>query len=210
MKGSSGGIKTQAIRTPEQEALWGMFEPFLQSMFGGEGAFPMPSPGMFQMPTGAMPTAGWYEGLDPMLRQGIEEPYQRGLNIVGERLQGMGMLGAPSVGASGVAADVMGQYATQAAPRMAMSGWEMLQPQRQALMQQAWMPYQQAMMPYGVAMQGLGQAMPSVVGGATPGQQSIFPDLLSMIGTIAGSYVGGPPGGAVGGSAGSIAGRMWT
>ena len=198
MKGSSGGIRTQTIRTPEQEALWSMFEPFLQSLFGGEGGFPMPSPGLFQMPTGAMPTAGWYEGLDPMLRAGIEEPYQRGLDIVGERLQGMGMLGAPSVGASGVAADVMGQYATQAAPRMAMSGWEMLQPQREALMRQAWLPYEQAMMPYGGAMQSFGQAMPAVVGGAIPGRESMFPALMGMAGQALGGPFGAPIGAAIG------------
>ncbi len=74
------------------------------------------------------PTAGWYSGLDPNVRAGIEEPYMRGMEMMGQQLQGRGAYGAQRAGPSGAAADVMGQYMQKAAPSMAMTGWGMMAP----------------------------------------------------------------------------------
>jgi len=106
------------------------------------GQMPTAQPWQMQAPTmpGAAPTptAGWYGALDPNVRAGIEEPYQRGMKMLEERMQGRGVLGAQRAGMSGAAADVLGQYMQQAAPSMAMTGWGMMAPGQLAQAQAGW------------------------------------------------------------------------
>jgi len=94
-----------------------MAQPGTQPTWGGVQAAQAPAP-----------TGGWYGNLDPNVRAGIEEPYQRGMEMLEERMQGRGTLGSQRAGMSGAAADVLGQYMQQAAPSMAMTGWGMMAP----------------------------------------------------------------------------------
>lgn len=109
---------------PQQQELWNMLMPVLQQGFGG----------------GMSPTGNWYQNLDPTIRAGIEEPYMRGFEMLGNQMGGWG--GNPRAGWSGAAGDVFGQYAQQAGQGMAQTGWNMM------------------MQPYQMAGSLLGASMP--------------------------------------------------
>jgi len=127
------------LQSPQQQEMYGMMQPTMQNLFTQGG------------PT---PTAGWYGGLDPNIRAGIEEPYMRAMDMMRNQLAGGGQLGAPRAGMSGAAADVFGQYMQQAAPAMAQTGWNMMMPGM--------------MMPYQMAGMMMPQMMPDMLVGHTP------------------------------------------
>jgi len=147
----------QEYQSPQQAQMYGQMLPSIQNMYGGNmpsptlanmGGAPSYSPvGTGQVPqwggvqtpqapsyspvgTGQvpMPSAGWYNNLDPNIRAGIEEPYMRSMDMMRNQLGGGGMLGNQRAGMSGAAADVYGQYMQQAAPAMAQTAWGMMQP----------------------------------------------------------------------------------
>jgi len=201
----------QHVMTPQQEALWsglggGMGGGLLSNMMMGQmpqaqaAQINFPEPTLQAVP-GAQPTAGWYSGLDPNVRAGIEEPYMRGMDILEERMAGRGLLGSPRAGISGAAADVLGEYMQQAAPSMAQTAWGMMQPGMIEAQRQGWlaqtMPYQagvqgalqqagleqqtglanlqSAMLPYMQLPQYLQLAQPTTLVGHTPTIQQIQP-----------------------------------
>ena len=105
----------QEYISPQQQQMWETLYPTIQTMQRG-------------------PTEGWYAGLDPNIRAGIEEPYVRAMDLMRNQLGGIGMLGSPTAGISGAAADVFAQYAQKAAPTMAQTGWNMMMGPYQAAM----------------------------------------------------------------------------
>ena len=117
-------------QSPQQQEMYGYMNPMMQNMFSGN------------MPTMQGPTAGWYSGLDENVRAGIEEPYMRGMDMMRDQLGGTGMLGNQRAGMSGAAADVYGQYMQKAAPTMAQTGWNMMQPSMTANFNAQMFPYQ--------------------------------------------------------------------
>ena len=121
----------QEYQSPQQKEMYGQMLPSIQNMYGDN---------MPQMQEG--PTAGWYSGLDKNVRAGIEEPYTRAMDMMRNQLGGGGMLGNQRAGMSGAAADVYGQYMQQAAPAMAQTGWNMMQPNMQANFNAQMFPYQ--------------------------------------------------------------------
>jgi len=127
------------LQSPEQEEMYGMMQPTMEKLFT-EG--------------GPTPTAGWYGGLDANVREGIEEPYMRAMEMMGQQLQGGGQLGAPRAGMSGAAADVFGKYMQKAAPSMAQTAWGMMEPGM--------------MLPYQMAGMMTPQMMPEMLVGHTP------------------------------------------
>lgn len=145
---------------------------------GGQNLLPgqMPTAQPWQMGAPTQPTAGWYGGLDPNVRAGIEEPYQRGMKMLEERMQGRGTLGSQRAGMSGAAADVLGQYMQQAAPSMAQTGWGMMQPgmlqqqqgQQQANLMAQQQQWQGQMMPYQMLPQMLPYMMPEGITSTGP------------------------------------------
>ena len=212
MGGSSGGgVKYRTKRTPEGEALFGLAMPWLEEMFAG-GMPSMPSTDLFQIPGGMSPQSGWYEGLDPNVRAGIEEPYMRQMDMLEQRLGGRGMLGSARAGISGAGAGVMADYMGQAAPLMAQQGWDMMAGQRQAEMQKAIMPYNQAMqeymMPYQFLPQLIQEGMPLLTG--TPRAQSASGIQGALGGAATGAMIGSGimpgVGTAIGAGLGGIAG----
>ena len=132
-------------QSPQQQEMYGQMLPAIQNMYGGNMPTPdiaqigqapsydpvspgqAPQWGGVQTPQAPMPTAGWYEGLDPNVRAGIEEPYMKGMDMMRGQLAGGGMLGSQRAGMSGAAADVFGQYMQKAAPAMAQTAWGMMQ-----------------------------------------------------------------------------------
>lgn len=162
----------QHIQNPQQAALWGGItgEGGLWSNMQG-GMMPQMTaqgapavPGQAQM--GAAPTYNpvatgtynmpAYNTLGAAERAAIEQPYQRGMEMAAEQLNLGGQLGAPRAGASGAAAQVLGEMGQQAAPNMALAAYQMRQPfELQAMQQQ-----------YGAGLQAQGL-------GATAGLQQL-------------------------------------
>lgn len=202
--------------SPQQQQLYGMAQPVLEQGLSGQGyqVPQMPQWGGYevpQMPGGLAPSRGWYGNLDPNVRAGIEEPYMRQMDMMQQRFGGMGQLGAPGAGMSGAAADVFGQYAQQAAPAMAQTGWGMMAPQREAAMQGwganlqqnimgAQMPYQGAMtgwqaelakrqMPFQMAQGLMGAAMPENI--VTTPPPNPWSQMLPNLGMGLGMGLGG-------------------
>jgi len=149
----------QEYQSPQQAQMYGQMLPSIQNMYGGN----MPSPTLANIGQAPTPSAGWYSGLDSNVRAGIEEPYMRGMDMMRTQLGGTGMLGNQRSGMSGAAADVFGQYMQQAAPAMAQTGWNMMQPgmlqqlgaQNQAGLMGQQQGWESQMMPY--------QALPSML-----------------------------------------------
>ena len=103
----------QYTQSPEQQQMWQTMWPMFQNMMGG---------------------GDWYSGLDENVRAGIEQPYQRSLEMARNAMGGWG--GNQSAGWSGGAADVFGDLAQQAAPTMAQSGFNMMMNPMMAMMPQ--------------------------------------------------------------------------
>lgn len=189
------------VSSPEQAALWSGLTGGMGAMGGGDTSLlqnlmtgTMPQAGLpgaeLQAVPGARPEAGWYSGLDPSVRAGIEEPYMRGMEMLEERLAGRGALGSPRAGISGTATDVLGQYMQQAGPAMAQTGWGMMLPGMLQEQQQAWgaqtLPYQTeaqvnlanlqaGLMPYQMLPMLLQMAQPTTLVGTTPTIQEVQP-----------------------------------
>lgn len=169
----------QEYQSPQQAQMYGQMLPSIQNMYGGN----MPSPTLANIGGAPMPTAGWYEGLDPNVRAGIEEPYMRGMDMMRNQLSGGGMLGNQRAGMSGAAADVYGQYMQRAAPAMAQTAWGMMQPgqlQQLSAQNQAGLLGQQQgwegqMMPYQMIPSMLPQTYSDLLVGHHPTMQEIEP-----------------------------------
>lgn len=146
----------QEYQSPQQQEMYNTMSPYIQNMYSGN------------MPTMQGPTAGWYSGLDENVRAGIEEPYMQAMDMMRNQLGGGGMLGNQRAGMSGAAADVYGQYMQQAAPAMAQTGWNMMQPSMQA-------NFEAQMMPYQAIPSMLPQTYSDLLVGHTPTIQQIEP-----------------------------------
>ena len=128
------------VTSPEQAQMWQMLKPIVQQIAnrpaGGRlyDIPPAPSAVPYMQnadPNVLSPQGDWYGNLDPNIRQGIEAPYQRGANMLGEQLQNYGGASARG-GTSGNMAAGLGNYWAQASPQMALQGWQMMQPSLQA------------------------------------------------------------------------------
>lgn len=180
--------------------------------YGGAGGI------LGQMPTpDSAPTGNWYGDLDPNVRAGIEQPYERGMEMLESRLQGRGALGAQRAGISGAGADVLGQYMQQAAPSMARTGWEMGTEQRAREWEAKMKPYDMLpsmlpyMMPQGITTTGSPVSFPgSAAAGTAPATGTQNPAYLAWLqqqqlqygpdgGQGPGAGVGSGTGGPVGG-----------
>jgi len=157
--------------SPQQEEMFNLIMPLMEKMsaFGmGEGPVPYKIPDI----SGMMPTKGWYEGLEPGIKEAAWEPYMKGYDILENRMAGRGTLGSARAGVSGAAADVMSQYTQQVTPQVTSSLWGMTQPALQAgwgaLAQREKAPYD---------MMGMGsQALPTGI--VTQPQSSMMQQLL--------------------------------
>lgn len=179
------------LQSPQQKEMYGMMQPTMQNLFTQGGP---------------APTAGWYGGLDPNIRAGIEEPYMRGMDMMRSQLQGGGQLGAPRAGMSGAAADVFGQYMQKAAPSMAQTGWNMMLPgmmlpyQTGAMMMPGMMP--EMLVGHTPTIQEAGtQPLPQSPLGGSPYQQQ--PPWWQPEGAESGAGEGAGFGGGYGGGRGS-------
>ena len=180
-----GGAPSFDPVTPGQMPQWGGVQAPSGPQWGGVSTPTTPQWGGVQTPQAPGPTAGWYGGLDPNVRAGIEEPYMRSMEMMREGLSGRGQLGAMGSGEtpafSGAAADVFGRYAHQAAPAMAQTAWGMMQPGLLAQQQQqyganvmgAQRPWEAGMTQQGQQFQAniLGAERPWEAGMTQQGQQ---------------------------------------
>ena len=145
------------VSSPEQSQMWAMMKPTMQNIFNrpeGTRLWDIPDapsavPYMQNAdPSSLAPTGNWYNNLDPNIRQGIEQPFNRGADMLGEQLGGFGG-SSQRGGVSGNMAAGLGNYWANAAPQMATQGWNMMQPSLQAGYNQN---YQTGMADYGSAM----------------------------------------------------------
>ena len=157
--------------SPEQSAILQQLMPLIQRMsnFGlGGGTVPYQIPDISAM----MPQAGWMENMDPNIVAGAWEPYNKGADMLENRLSGRGTLGNARAGMSGAAADVMSQYQQTITPQVTSSLWNMVSPALNtgynALLQREQAPYNmlnmtQSMLPTGIVNQGSSGAASSII-----------------------------------------------
>jgi len=159
-------------QSPQQQQIWNASAPNVANLLQGN----LPNVPQTYVPNAPMPGQGWYQGLDPNVRAGIEEPYMRGMDMMRNQLQMGGQLGNQRAGMSGAAADVFGQYSQDASKGMAQTAWGMMQPglqmQQQQLGQagatQQQQGYERMMAPYQTALGLLPSSMSDLLVGTTP------------------------------------------
>lgn len=153
--------------SPQQQQILNQIMPLIQRLStqgqGGPPAFGIPNP------EALLPSAGFLDRLDPNVRAGLFEPFDRGLDILEGRLSGRGALGNPRAGISGAAADVFGQFGRDILPQIATTAFRTVQPALQqgfnALLQREQAPFN--------SLLGLtNQSLPT--GLVQPGQQNAF------------------------------------
>lgn len=136
MFATSGGLGTRAWKLQEYE----MGRLPLERAYYPVSEYPAPYTPLsatgvtsdipqYQIPDAVLPTQGWYSNMSPAIQQAIKEPYIDASRELGEQLGSVGMMGSARGGASGAAANVLSDFWGQvAAPQMAMSAWNMMQP----------------------------------------------------------------------------------
>ena len=138
--GSSSDPTVTNVSSPEQQRMFDWMKPMMQNIGNrqpGQRLWdipPAPSAVPYMQnvdPSVLAPTGDWYNNLDPNIRQGIEQPFQQGADMLGEQLQNYGGASARG-GVSGNMAAGLGNYWAQAAPQMGMQGWNMMQPSNMA------------------------------------------------------------------------------
>lgn len=129
--GKGGGDPSvQYTQSPQQAQMYQQLLPIIQAMTRqvttGEPAYDIPPTEML------MPTRGWYGDISPEIKEAAWEPYMEGMDILGERLGGIGMFGSQRGGMSGAAADIFSRYMRDVTPTVASQLWGMTQPGLQA------------------------------------------------------------------------------
>jgi hypothetical protein len=230
MAGGGGtDLNTQFVQSPQQRAIWNAMKPAFRRYKGffrtEEPLWSLPALPEFpsyEIPDikSMMPQGDWWGSLDANVRQGIMAPFLEGQKQLFEQFGSKGMAGSARGGASGAFGRAGAEYwAKEAAPQMAMAGWNMISPALQAgwkgelakradtaqagwqaLMQQYGNQLQQRTWPWqslsGLA--GLGLSYPIV-------QQQQPNPWMGMLGGAAGSFLG-----SVGSKAGDwLAGKIF-
>ena len=132
--GSTPPAQQGYVSSPQQEKLFEVIMPLMQEWankgFKDVGPQPYVSPEMPQIPgiEGMMPTKGWYEGIEPGIKEAVWQPYMEGADVLKEQLGGIGALGNQRAGMSGAAADVFSDYFQDSSSKVTKSLWDMTAP----------------------------------------------------------------------------------
>lgn len=193
--GGGGDVKYR--QSPQQEQVFDAIYPMIRGMGkaaqGGQPLWTTPSaPQVGQAPGSMIPNAGWYDNMDSGIKAGIWEPFQDASNQMLAGMNRGGQMGTPSGGYSPAAGAAMGEFYSNAAPKVASQAWDMFGPQRQYDMWAAGANQQAQMAQWGAqndAMSFPYRAMPGMLGGTYPepivSQPSTLPgSAMNMIGNF--------------------------
>jgi len=130
-----GGSNVEYVQSKEQKELYQQLQPLMQKLVSGDtyDVGNAPTYSGYDVPdtTSMMPTANWWDELDPNIKAGIKQPYEEGSNQLAEQLMSYGQ-GSVMGGASGVMGSSLADYWADAGTQMATTGWNMVSPALQA------------------------------------------------------------------------------
>ena len=206
--GGSGGGNDKPKFPAEIKKMWGIGHPLATRMAasGMEGYPLWDVPAMPDVPPPVMPSAGWFQGIAPEVRQGLWEPYQEAGQQLGETFGSRGQQGSARGGYSGAYGSAMGSFAADAAKDVGLQAWQMTAPQMMDYRNQLYEGAMRERGDYLQAQQAPWTLFPSYLGGvgqlpyyATPNRPSPW------VGAAGGAATGAAMGYGMGAGAGGAA-----